>query len=232
MACGSPLSYLEKAEDLECDYCGQTGQGYIKCPNGHYVCESCHNRGALKMIEDIIFSSASTDPFEIAGDAMSLPGLPMLGCEHAYIAGGVLMAALKNMGIKGVADEGIKEVFNRTKRQAHGGYCGLTGVCGIAPAIGACVAVLTGSRCGKDEEQRLTMEAVTRVSRAITDLTGPSCCKAYTWASLSVATDYLKERFGINLSGDRNIICKDSVKHPHGCRETKCPYFSDIPISA
>jgi hypothetical protein len=85
------------------------------------------------------------------------------------------MAALKNEGSKGITNEEIKEVFQRTEKQAHGGYCGLSGVCGIAPAIGACFAVLMGSKCGKNEEQRITMEAVTRVTRAITDLTGPSC---------------------------------------------------------
>lgn len=136
------------------------------------------------------------------------------------------MAALKNEGSKGISNVAITEVFNRTGKQAHGGYCGLTGVCGIAPAIGACIAVLTGSKCGKDEEQRMTMEAVARVARAITDLTGPSCCKAYVRTSMLTAVKFLKERFDIALPiKDIAIKCEHSEKHPHGCREIKCPFF-------
>lgn len=232
MVCGSSLEYLANAQELTCSYCGKVEHGHIRCPKGHYVCDACHNKDAMKVIEDIAFSTKSRDPFEIAELMMSYPGLPMLGCQHAYIAGGALMSAIKNGEPRGVTNKEIEEVFNRTRKQAHGGYCGLTGVCGIAPAIGACFAVLTGSKCGKDLEQRITMEAVTRVSRAITSLTGPSCCKAYVRTSLDVAVDYLEESLGIVLPSDPSIACNYSAKHPHGCRETNCPYFTGLIESA
>ena len=228
MVCGSTLDYLDEAQELICAYCGKVEYGHIRCPKGHYACDVCHNRDAMRIIEDIAFTTRSKDPFEIAELMISYPGLPMLGCQHAYIAGGAFMAAIKNEGAKGITNEEIKEVFKRTRKQAHGGYCGLTGVCGIAPAIGACFAVLTGSKCGKDEEQRITMEAVTRLSRAITDLTGPSCCKAYVRTSLEAATNYLSESFSIVLPSSRSITCSYSAKHPHGCREARCPYFQGV----
>ncbi len=184
----------------------------------------------MRVIENTMFTTRSSNPFEISEVVMSFSGLPMLGCQHAYIAGGALMAAIRNMNPpfckEGITNDDIKEVFKRTKRQAHGGYCGLTGVCGIAPAIGACFAVLAGSRCGKDEEQRITMEAVTRIFRAITDLTGPSCCKAYVRTSLDAAARYLKESAGIELPAAGKIHCTYSNKHPHSCRGIKCPYFN------
>jgi hypothetical protein len=152
----------------------------------------------------------------------------MLGCQHAYIAGGAFMAALKNEGSRGVTNIDLDEIFKRTEKQAHGGYCGLSGVCGVSPAIGACFSVLTGSRCGTGEEQRITMEAVTRVSRTITDLTGPSCCKAYVWSALDVAVDYLRESLGIVLASHNKITCSYTHKHPHGCREKNCPYFAGV----
>jgi len=225
MVCGSILEYLNEAQELTCSYCGKVEHGHIRCPKGHYVCDICHNRDAMRIIEDIALTTKSNNPFEIAELMMSYPGLPMLGCQHAYVAGGAFMAAIKNEGSKGITNEEIKEVFKRTEKQAHGGYCGLSGVCGIAPALGACFAVLTGSKCGKDEEQRITMEAVTKVTRAITDLTGPSCCKAYVWTSLDAAVMYLKERIDIMLPSSQSIICNYSDKHPHGCRVARCPYF-------
>lgn len=225
MVCGSPLEYLCEANGVTCSYCGKVEHGHIRCPNGHYICEACHNRGAMQIIENTAFTAKSADPFWISELMMSHDGLPMLGCQHAYIAGGAFMAAIKNERSRGITDKDIEEVFRRTEKQAHGGYCGLTGVCGIAPGIGSCFAILTGSKCGTDQEQRITMEAVTRVTRAITDLTGPSCCKAYVWTSLQTAVDYLRESLGIILPSSQSIACNHSPKHPHRCREAQCPYF-------
>lgn len=224
MVCGVTLDYLDEAHDLSCSYCGKQEPGHIKCPNSHYVCDACHNRDAIRIITDIAFATTSGNPFEIADLMMSYPGLPILGCQHAYIAGGALMAAIKNEGSRGITNRDIEEVFRRTQKQAHGGYCGLSGVCGIAPALGSCFALLTGSKCGMDHEQRVTMEAVTRITRAITDLTGPSCCKAYVWTSLEAAAACLREGLGIILPSRQSIACTYGPRHPHGCREGRCPY--------
>jgi len=225
MVCGEVLQYQDKSTEVSCSYCKRSDSGHIVCPNGHYICEQCHNQDAMRVIEDIIFTTKSIDPNEIAELAFSFSGLPMLGCQHAYIAGGAFMAALKNKGTAHVTNDDIKEVFKRTRKQAHGGYCGLSGVCGIVPALGACISVLTGAQCGKGSEQRTTMEAVTRVTRVITDLTGPSCCKAYVRASLKAAVEFLDEHFAISLPSRGESACQFSPKHPHGCREMKCPYF-------
>ena len=228
MVCGSPLEYFEQAQDSACTFCGKTEQGHIRCLQGHYICDACHNKDSMAVIEDIVFTTTLKDPVEISEVMMSHPGLPMLGCQHAYIAAGALLAAIKNEGSRRVTNEEIREVFRRIERQAVGGYCGLTGVCGIAPAIGACFSILVGSRCGKDLEQKITMEAATRAMQVITDLTGPSCCKAYVRASLSAAISLLKERLGIVLPvKDLSIACSYTSKHPHGCRGTQCPYFKN-----
>jgi hypothetical protein len=226
--CGSTLEYLHQSENLVCIYCGATEQGHVKCPEGHFTCEECHRRDAMQMIEGMIVTMELQDPIAIAELMMGHPNLPMLGCEHAYIAAGALMAALKNSpyGKGKITDADIREVFDRTAKQAVGGHCGLTGVCGIAPAIGACFAVFLGSRCGSDMEQKITMNAVIKVSQAVTELTGPSCCKAYVRAALPEAATIFAERFGIVLPVSKtSIICKDSNRHPHGCREEQCPYY-------
>jgi hypothetical protein len=226
LVCGSKLDYLRQSAPLGCMYCGTQEHGHIKCPNGHFVCDACHGKSAIQMIEDIAFTTQSKDPVEIAELMMGHPNLPMLGCEHAYVAAGSLLAALKNSPYGKGANDDIREAFLRTSRQAIGGYCGLTGVCGIVPAVGACFSIFLGAHCGTDREQRTTMEAATEVSRAIAGLTGPSCCKAYVRAALSVAVALFSERFGIALPVKQaSPVCKHSAKHPHGCREEKCPYY-------
>lgn len=177
------------------------------------------------VIKEMILKTASSDPFAIGEMAMSFPGLPMLGCHHAYIAGGALMAALKNQGACHITDNDIEEVFDRIEKQAHGGFCGLTGVCGITPAIGACFAVLTGSKCGLDAEQRTTMEIASMVSLAITQLTGPSCCKAYVRGALKVAVEFFSKQFNMELVSGKHPACRFSSRHPHGCRKGQCPFY-------
>ena len=227
MACGGKLDYLDKAEDLVCTYCGAGHQAHVKCPKGHFICDACHGKDARQVIEDLARTTRSQDPVAIAELMMSHPALPMLSCDHAFIAAGALMAALRNSpyGSK-IGEAEITEAFGRTAKQAHGGYCGLTGVCGVAPAIGACFSIFLGARCGSDREQRIVMEAVTQVSRAITDLTGPSCCKAYVRAALAAAVAIFAEKFGVVLPVNTAVnVCSHSAQHPHGCREGRCPYF-------
>lgn len=229
--CGSALKYSALAETMSCSLCGETEEGHIGCPRGHYVCDACHGRQVFNAIRDIALSTGEKDPFKTAELMMAHPALPMLGCEHAFIAAGALMSAIKNIGAmkegsKPIDGADIGEAFTRTGRQAVGGYCGLTGVCGISPAMGACFSIITGSACGSNLEQRFTMEGVLRVSDAIAGLTGPSCCKAYVRISLAAAADFLREGAGIIVEGvDSSASCAHAERHPHGCRKEMCPYF-------
>jgi hypothetical protein len=114
-------------------------------------------------IRDFLLKAESGKPLVIAETLMGDEDqVPMLGCENAWIATGALMAALKNEGTIKVTNDHIDEVLNRTRKQAIGGYCGLTGVCGIAPAIGACFSVILGAACPKDQETATTMRVVVR----------------------------------------------------------------------
>lgn len=136
------------------------------------------------------------------------------------------MAALKNEGTAKVTDEQIVEALNRTNRQAIGGYCGLTGVCGIVPAIGACFSVILGAACTKDQETAATMKVAARIVDKIANETGPCCCKNFVRTALSEAITLVKEYLNIALpSPSQSIICTHSLRHPHGCREFKCLYF-------
>jgi len=226
--CGAKLEYLNNAEAISCAYCGASGEGRSRCPAGHFMCDACSGRDAMVLIETVAFSASTGDPVALAELMMSHPNIPMLGCEHALIAAGALMAALKNSpyGKGKIGDQEIRESLERAGKQVVDGSCALTGVCGIAPAIGACFSIFLGVHRGSDREQRITMEAVSRVSQTLAGMTGPSCCKAYVRASLMEAVAIFGERFGIALPvGNNKIICRHSEKHPHGCREAKCPYF-------
>ncbi len=228
MVCGASLEYLKQSCLRTCTYCEKTEQASIVCPEGHFVCDRCHGVEARNIIESVALTTTDDDPVSIAELMLNHPNLPMLGCEHAFIVGGALMAALKNSpyGAGKITNRDVQEAFERTAKQAVGGYCGLTGVCGIAPAVGACLSIFLSSRCGSDSEQKITMDAVIRVSKAISDLTGPSCCKAYVRSAIAETVTLFSERFGIVFPVKKHdVACRHQDKHPHGCREEKCPYF-------
>jgi len=171
-------------------------------------------------------TTQSQSPFEVAEYLMSLDTVPMLGCENAWIVAGALMVSIKNQGSVAVTNEQIREALYRTRRQAIGGYCGLTGVCGIAPAVGACFSVLLGAACPKDRETAVTMRVVGKIVDAIADQTGPCCCKNFVRTALSEGTKAVEEHLEVTLPMPvKASICNDSNRHPHGCRESKCPYF-------
>ena len=149
----------------------------------------------------------------------------MLGCEHAWVSAGALMAAIRNHGEIDITEEDIMEVLNRTKRQAIGAYCGLTGVCGIAPAIGAVYSVILKAACPKNEETSATMYVVSKVIEAISKEAGPCCCKNFVYTALKIACDYSSEYLKLKLPYTSEIVCKHSDVHPHGCRMTKCSYY-------
>jgi len=220
------LEYFSAGRELICYHCGKKEVGNISCPNGHYICDECHGKDLFDTIQGYIMTTSSQNPFEIAENLMGYDKVPMLGCENAWIAAGALMAALKNEGTISITNEQIREALNRTRRQAIGGYCGLTGVCGIAPAIGACFSVILGAACPKDQETAATMKVVGKIVNAIADQTGPCCCKNFVRTALNEAVKLAKENLHVSLaSPGQAITCTHSARHPHGCRKAKCPYF-------
>ena len=226
--CGSPLEYFDHGRKLTCENCSKQETANICCPNDHYICDECHGQGVFDLVKEHVLASESPDPLEIAETLMEVKDqVPMLGCENAWIAAGALMAALKNEGTLKITDAQILEVLNRTHRQAIGGYCGLTGVCGIAPGIGACFSVILGAACPKDRETATTMTVVAKIVNVIAQETGPCCCKNFVRHALTESVSLVKEVLNISLpSSLAPIVCTDVERHPHGCRREKCNYFN------
>lgn len=225
--CGTHLDYFSNGKELLCNHCGKKETANICCVRGHYVCDDCHGKDCFEIVRDYVLKTRSTNPLEIAETLMGCKDkVPMLGCENAWISAGALIAAIRNEGTYKVTDDQVVEVLNRTKRQAIGGYCGLTGVCGIAPAMGACFSVILNAACPKDRETAKTMLVVAKIVGVIANETGPCCCKNFVRKSLVEAIDLTKKVLDISLVGNQQqITCTDIERHPHGCRKEKCSYF-------
>ncbi len=226
LVCGSSLVRLDNAEEQTCIYCARTAAGRLKCPEGHFVCDACRTADPMAVVEGLVLTTPLRDPFQIAELLMNHPALPAVGCEHAFIAAGSLLAAQRNSPYGRIGERDICEVFRRIALQAKTDACGLTGVCGIAPAIGACFSLFLQAGPASDRELRMVMDAVITVQATIAGLTGPICCKAFVRAALEDTVSIFAERFGMVLPGPTSpVICRHQARHPHGCREEKCPYY-------
>jgi hypothetical protein len=227
--CGTTLEYLVEASELTCSACGRTERGHVRCPDGHYLCEECHGASFLEQLDELLAQSADTSPTVLAERLMAHPDLPMLGCEHAHIAAGALMTALRNQPGLGITAIHVHEALQRTGRQAIGAYCGLSGVCGVVPALGACYSVLVGGQCGRGPETRAAMELVSRLAATTAAEAEPGCCKAYVRVCLAQTQAFLHERLGIALPPPQPATCTDMDRHPHGCRGPACGYHPESP---
>ena len=227
MICGNKLDYLESGREFTCIFCGQKEIGYVYCSNGHYVCDQCHGKDSYEKILKLALTAQGTNPLQVAEIMMKSTPIPMLGCEHAWIAAGALLAAIRNSGEIRITGSQITEALTRTRKQAIGAYCGLTGICGVAPAIGACFSVILGAACPKDKETATTMRVVSQVVEAIANQTGPCCCKNFVRTALTLSCKLVQEHLKIPLPCYGEIVCVDSNRHPHGCRKERCRFYQE-----
>lgn len=227
LVCGGALEYLDAAVDVTCSLCGTSGRGHVRCPRSHYVCESCHGAGFMAQLPALLTVAAAEEdasPFHIADRLMDHPDLPMLGCEHAHIAAGALMTAIRVAGVAGVTEAHVTEALERTAQQAISAYCGLTGVCGVVPALGACYSVLVGGQCGRGPQTKAVMTLVSRLAAATATEAEPGCCKAYVRVALRETVAALEADLGIALSKSESAVCDYFDRHPHGCRGPACEW--------
>ncbi len=101
--CGKKLIYATKHEDyndLTCKFCGNIFNTNIYCEDGHYICNDCHIKGPIDIIEKICTDTNIKDPFELADLIMKHPNFKMYGPEYHVLTPAVILTALKNNEIK------------------------------------------------------------------------------------------------------------------------------------
>ena len=155
--CGKPLIYGTEEVKRKCAFCGKESGTLIYCPEGHYVCDACHSRGALDVLRDVLKSTTSTDPVEILEKVMSHPSVPMHGPEHHAMVPAIIVTAVKNTGYP-VPEGAVEKALERGSK-VPGGWCGFYGACGAAIGVGIAVSVLTGATPLTGKTRSLANEA-------------------------------------------------------------------------
>lgn len=219
--CGKPLVYGTEEVTRHCDFCGREFPALIYCPEGHYVCDACHSRGALDILRDVLNTTTSADPIEILEKVMSHPSVPMHGPEHHAVVPAIIVAAVKNAGYP-VPEGAVEKAIERGSK-VPGGWCGSHGVCGAAIGVGTAISVLTGATPITGKSRSLANEATTLALGKMLD-GGPRCCKRASRKALEAAVEFLKTKMDINLKNSSNVKCS-YIQRNRECIREVCLYY-------
>ncbi|OGO19490.1 MAG: hypothetical protein A2Z15_06660 [Chloroflexi bacterium RBG_16_50_11] len=219
--CGKPLVYGTQEVLKRCNFCNKEFPALIYCPEGHYVCDACHSRGALDILRDVLNSTVSADPAEILEKVMSHPSVPMHGPEHHAMVPAIIVTAVKNAGHPVPA--GAMEKALERGSKVPGGWCGFYGACGAGIGVGTAVSVITGATPLTGKTRALANEATAFALGKMVD-GGARCCKRASRKALEAAVEFLKTRMNINLNISSETKCS-YVQRNRECIKEVCPYY-------
>ena len=76
MVCGAPLTYLDSERAIDCSFCGQSLPANAVCASGHFVCDACHTRDELALIEQVCLTTDETDMIALMAKIRRHPSVP------------------------------------------------------------------------------------------------------------------------------------------------------------
>ncbi len=220
MVCGRELYYTSNLSvHAKCYYCGKEDITNVVCLNGHYVCDECHRKDIMEIVERICAASESTDPVALALSIFDLKQLHMHGPEYHSIVPAVLVSAYGNSINKKDA-AAIKEAILRGKA-IFGGICGTHGACGACIGVGIAYSLIHNvtpySKEVRGEANRMTALALISISK----YGGPRCCKRDSMLAIETA----KKNFG--FFDDNAVIrykCSQLFSNQM-CIQNECPFY-------
>lgn len=224
LICGAPLVYTRQMEPVECVLCHGHFLSNARCTNGHYICDSCHEKDALQVIYSFCLHTKQKNPVSIMQELIRFPQIHMHGPEHHVLVGSALLAACKNCGADFELEPALLAMRERGS-QVPGGICGQWGSCGAGISAGIFVSILTGATPLSGQEWGLANQMTSRCLSAIGTIGGPRCCKRDSYTALLEAVEFVREHFCIELEKPESIVCHMSGRNEQ-CIGAACPYHS------
>jgi len=227
--CGKNLEYIGSSEnykEFQCYFCKRNFSVNTYCPNGHYICDECHSKDPIKIIEDFCEKTELKDPFSIADLIMEHPKFKMYGPEHHVLVPAVILTALKNNQVKKPNGEeiifsDIKEAINRASK-IPGGWCGFYGSCGAGMGSGIAISIFTSANPSRDIPRTLANKMTSRSLKSIADNL-EHCCKRSVRIAIMEFIRFLDNEFSIKLEY-KPYKCPFSNRNDK-CEKKKCFLF-------
>ncbi len=217
LLCGLELGYRDQATTLECAFCHRQQPTTAACPEGHFVCDTCHQASGVDLIERCCATSLTTDPIALATELMRSPAIAMHGPEHHFLVPAVLLTAYNNR--HGREDRRARDVAEARRRaeRVRGGFCGTHGNCGAAVGTGIFWSIVTGttplSDAGWAQCNTMTAQSLLRIAAH----GGPRCCKRDTYHALLAALAELAR-----IDPEQEWTAPQRIQCEHASRNRQC----------
>lgn len=219
LICGNDLIYADTQSKEKCMICGKYFETYVKCSEGHYVCDICHSLDILEKVEKYLFASNEANPITLAQQVFELPGLNMHGPEYHSIVPAVIVTAWQNLNNRKDASR-ISEAIRRGK-DIKGGSCGFYGSCGAGIGVGTAVSVIEGATPMSKNERGAASRATGYALLDISKYGGPRCCKR---EAITAIQSFIQVTGYFNGIKSAKYICKQFGENKD-CIGIRCPYF-------
>ena len=205
--------------------CSKSFMSNVSCPNGHFVCDTCHSLTANEMILTHCHASNETNPLTLASNLMKHKSIKMHGPEHHFLVPAVLLTCYYNSkGEPKKKEPKLKVAIERSKT-VPGGYCGTHGTCGAGIGSGIFISIITGSTPLAKEEWKLSNMMTSLSLHQIALHGGPRCCKRDTFLAIEEANSFLQKEFDFSFQKLEPFFCNFS-KHNRQCIGEQCKYFA------
>ncbi len=205
MVCGKHLSYNTKAVKAGCHYCGQECRANIRCPDGHFVCDHCHQKEGLAIIRQICLNSKKADMVALLTEIRAKQAIPMHGPEHHAMIPGIILAAARNSGFAVGSGDILTGIERGSK--VPGGSCGFMGSCGAATGVGIAFAVLLEATPLTPGARQQAQAATARVLTRIAEIKGGRCCQRESYVALRGVAEISEEFLARQLMADETLAC-------------------------
>ncbi len=227
--CGKILE--RRAEKAVCSYCDEVDEPREgaplpwRCPDGHFICETCRSSEPERLWPRLVATAKSLDPYAIANLAMAHPSMRQTpyGPDHHGIPAIALLVALRNAGVFTGTDQRILAAARRG-RAMPSGACYLEGGCGAC--IGAGAAVSTVLKLGlKSTGRSWALRAVSLSLGALAETGGLRCCKEAVYEAIGGALAVLGSMMPAAASMQRErVVCSFASDMPE-CKRSACPHY-------
>ncbi|MEA1923330.1 MAG: DUF5714 domain-containing protein [Pseudomonadota bacterium] len=222
MVCGAPLHYFTVEEMRPCHYCGQSLPANAICEDGHFVCDQCHLKDGISVIEHLCLKSTETALGTLLNRIRQHPSIPTHGPEHHALIPGIILSTYRNLGGQ-ITDEQIKAGIKRGAK-LPGGACGFMGVCGAAMGVGTAFSIILNSTPMQGRARRLSQAATHSCLGKIIENEAARCCQRESWLSLEEATRLSATMLPVELETGPLPICEQFAQNPT-CIKKECPLF-------
>lgn len=205
MVCGNALSYNTKTVKATCHYCSRECRANIRCPDGHFVCDQCHQKEGLAIIRQICLKSNEVDMITLLKKIRAQHTIPMHGPEHHAMLPGIILATARNSGLK-VSNGDILTGIERGSK-VPGGSCGYMGNCGAATGVGIAFAVLCEATPltpdGRQKAQSATAQILTKIAKT----KAGRCCQRESYIALCEVAKLSEQLTAVKLKADDSLAC-------------------------